>query len=123
MRLLQLAENDSFRDRVERWIKGIDSEIELSGNYADDMREFIEFSLKEAEGLLDSAPSYAYGKVLKLANVSSHAARRKPALVELLGHYVERFIGIMQKVKKALGAVSFSITVSFPFDLYISLSF
>ncbi len=118
-----MAENDSFRDRVERWIKGIDSELKLDEHYLDDVREFIESSLKEAENLSDSAPSDAYGKVLELANVSSHAARRKPVLVEMLGHYVERFIGIMQKVKKSLGALSFSITVSFPFDLYISLSF
>lgn len=118
-----MADNISFGNNVEKWINGIDRELELGEHYLDDMRDFIETSLEEAEAISDSSPSDAYGKVLKLASVGSHTARRKPALVELLSHYVEKFISIMEKVKKALGAVSFSISVSFPFDMFIGLTF
>ncbi len=121
--LLPMADNNSFRDRVERWIKGIDSDLELGEHYLDDVREFFESSLAEAEGSSDSDPAGAYSKVLKLANVGAHAARKKPELVEMLGHFVGRFVTVMEKVKKALGAVSFTLTVSFPFDMSISLTF
>lgn len=118
-----MSEIESFRERAERWVEGLDRDLELGEHYLDDVRDFMESSLKDADSFTDSNPSEAYSRVMKLANVSGHMARKKPALVELLGHYVEKFVDIMNKVKKALGAVSFTITVSFPFDMSISLTF
>lgn len=118
-----MTEGESFRKKVENWFQGIEQDIELGEHYMDDVGEFFETSLKDAESFSESDPAGAYSKVLKLADVGGHVARKKPALVELLGHYVGRFIAVMEKVKKALGAVSFTITVSFPFDMSISLTF
>lgn len=114
---------ETFKDKVEKWIEDFDQELELGEHYLDDVKNYVESSLKDADSFTDSNPSEAYSRVVKLANVSAHMARKKPALVELLGHYVEKFVAIMEKVKKALGAVSFTITVSFPFDMSISLTF
>lgn len=109
--------------RIEDWFSGMSHDIHIGEEDLDDFREYLESSLDDAEKSSGSDPEGAYGKVVKLASVTSHAARRKPLLVDVLTKYVKRFITILEEVKKALGALSFTLTVSFPFDLSISLTF
>lgn len=115
--------DDSFKVRAEKWLKGMEKELEIGEHELDDLKDFMETSLSDADSLSESNPTEAYSRVVKVANVTGHLARKKPALVGLLEHYVDKFIEVMNKVKKALGAVSFTISVSFPFDLGISLTF
>ncbi len=114
---------DSFKERAEKWLKGIYGELEVGENELDQLKDFMESSLREAENYTSSDPSEAYGRLMKLANLSGHLAKKKPVLVELLSHYLQRFVEIMNQIKKALGALSFTIGVSFPFYLSFSLTF
>ena len=114
---------DNLRERIDNWLRGVEKEIEIGEHDAAQLESYLEDQMDDAETSSRTNPEEAYGKVVKLASVASHMARRKPALVDLLNRYVQRFVSVMNTVKKALGAVSFSITVSFPFDLSISLTF
>ncbi len=118
-----MEHDDSFKVRAEKWMKGLEDELEIGEHELDDLKDFVDTSLSDADSLSESNPAEAYSRVVKIANVAGHLARKKPALVDLLEHYVDKFISVMTKVKKALGAVSFTISVSFPFDLGISLTF
>lgn len=118
-----MAPDGNIRKRVEDWLKGIEMDIEIGEQDIDDFQDYLESELRDAENTSATNPSEAYGKVVRLASVTSHAARKKPLLVSVLNRYVQRFVNVMGNVKKALGAESFTITVSFPFDLSISLTF
>lgn len=118
-----MTELGTFDEKVERWIKDLDANIGLGEHYVDDLKMYMEKTLKEIEDISMSDAKEAYGKLIRLAGVGSHAAGRKHELVELFGHYVDHFSKIMEKVRIALGAASYTISVSFPFDMGISLTF
>lgn len=118
-----MADEEDFKSRVESWLRGLKTELEMDEKDLEHLDSYIMESLKDADSSADSDPTGAYSKVVKLANVTGHLARKKPFVVEILGKYVEHFASVMKKVQKALGALSFTISVSFPFDVSISLTF
>lgn len=118
-----MAVEDGFSSRIERWFKGLEKDIEIDERDLEHFDSYIMESLKDADSSADSDPNGAYSKIVKLAGVAGHLARKKPFIVEILGKYIQHFESVMKKIEKALGATSFTITVSFPFDLSISLTF
>lgn len=109
--------------RIEDWFSGAEKELDIG---MEDLHNLDAYLMKEFDDLdstADQDPEEAYGRVVKLAGVCGHAARKRSRLVGLLSKYIHRFISVMNKLQKDLGAVSFSITVSFPFDISITLNF
>lgn len=113
----------SLEERIGNWIKGLERDIEFDDREIHDFEDYITRSLDDAESSVSSDPSHAYSSVLKVASVSGHVARKKPFIVDLLSKHLQHIISVLNEIKKAMGATSFSVTVSFPFDLSISLSF
>lgn len=118
-----MGQDGNLEERVERWIRGLERDIEVGEYDLEDLGSYLDRELDDAQTMSSTDPAGAYGKVMKLANSTGVMARKKPMLVELLGKYVKRFVDVMNEIKKALGALSFTITVSFPFDMSLSLTF
>ena len=114
---------DSFRKKVEDWVNGIENDLDVGIDELHDMENYLKSELDDIESSADADPEGAYGRVVKLAGVCGHAARRKSHLAGIFARYLHRFISIMQKLQKDMGALSFTISVSFPFDLTLSLTF
>lgn len=112
-----------IEERIDNWFRGISGDIEIGESDLDDLEKYLQKELDNAGKLLDTSPAEAYGRVVRLAHATGTMARKKPFIVDLLDKYVQKFVDIMNRVKKALGAVSFTITVSFPFDISLSLTF
>ena len=114
---------EDFSKRVENWLSGVENDLAIG---LEDLQNLDAYLLKEFDDLdsnADQDPDASYGKVIKLAAVCGHAARKRNHLVGMLTKYIHRFITVMNRLQKDLGAISFSISVSFPFDISLSLNF
>jgi hypothetical protein len=118
-----VTDDHKISKKIEDWLSGAEKDFEIG---LDDIRDFDSYigkELDDIDSIVEGDPNTAYGRVMKLAGVAGHAARKRPHIIGLLTGYLHRFISIMKKVQKEMGAVSFTISVSFPFDLGISLTF
>lgn len=118
-----MSSSEEFSKRVEDWLSGIEKDFDVGLEEVGHLDAYLKKEFDALDSSADSNPEDAYGRVVKLAAVCGHAARKKDHLVGLLTRYLHRFISVMRKVEKDMGAASFSITASFPFDLSISLTF
>lgn len=114
---------EEFSKRVDDWLKGAEKDLDIGMEEMGQLDGYLNKEFDDLDSTADQDPEGAYGKVIRVAAVCGHAARKKSHLVGLLSKYVHRFISIMNRLQKDLGAVSFSITVSFPFDISLTLNF
>ena len=114
---------EDFSRRVENWLSGVEKDLDISLEDLQGLDAYLKKEFDDLDASADHDPDAAYGKVVKLAAVCGHAARKRNHLVGFLAKYIHRFISVMSRLQKGLGAISFSISVSFPFDISLSLNF
>lgn len=118
-----MPSDDRISKKIEDWLSGVEKDFDIGLEDLHDLDSYIRKELDDIDSMVEGDPDTAYGRVMKLAGVAGHAARKRPHLVGLLTGYLHRFISIMKKLQKEMGALSFSISVSFPFDMSITLTF
>lgn len=118
-----MSSQEEFYKKIEDWLSGLEKDFDVGVEDVQHLDSYLKKEFDELDSTADQNPDAAYGRVVKLAGVCGHAARRKSHLVSILNKYLHRFISIMKRLQKDMGALSFTITVSFPFDLSISLTF
>lgn len=115
---------DKIRKTMDEWLETGEVEfgdiIEATEKHWD---EFINQEFDAIENDLKTDPGKAYGHVVTLANYTGHAAEKNPRIIKILTGYIRKFIDVMHKLKTLLGAASFSVSVSTPFYLSLSLTF
>lgn len=89
----------------------------------DHWRAFFKKEVGLIEEEVDKEPEKAYGHIMSLFSFIGGSSRKVPRLAKLLAEFVRDITDVMTKIKKALGAESFSITLSVPFDISVSLTF
>lgn len=118
-----MSSEEDFARKVENWLSGIERDFDIGLEELHDLDSYLGKEFDELDSTADQNPEEAYGRVVRVAAVCGHAARKRSHLVGILTKYIHRFISVMNKLQKDLGAVSFSISVSFPFDISLSLNF
>lgn len=114
---------EEVSQRIKDWLEGIREDLQLDDRDLEQLDVFLQQEFDSAETMSDSNPGDAYGRILGIASISSKAASKKPLMIRVFMKYLNRFVNIMNKVQHAMGAVSFSIGVSFPFDIELVLNF
>lgn len=118
-----MSSPEEFSKKIEDWLKGAEKDLDIGVEDMDYLDSYLKKEFDDLDSTADQNPEAAFGRVLKVAAVCAHAARKRSHLVGLLSRYVHRFISVMNRLQKDLGAISFSITVSFPFDISLTLNF
>lgn len=115
---------EKIRGSLDKWLESGEMDVKDFLETADEHWEsFINSEFSKIEDELKTDPEKAYSHLVSLANFTGHAAHKKPRIIRVLSGFIRRFIDVMRKLKTALGAGSFSVTVSFPFDLSLTLTF
>lgn len=115
-------------DRIKKsfgdWLKK--GEVKLR-DLLDTTDEHWRAFLKKEMGLIneevEKEPEKAYGHIMSLLSFIGGSSRKVPRLARLLAEFVKDITTSMTKIKNALGAESFSIILSVPFDISVSLTF
>ncbi len=118
-----MTSGEDFSQRIKNWLDGLATDLKVDEHDFEDLERYLLEEFDYADSMSDTSPGEAYGKILEIANLTSKAAVKEPLLVGLLMKYLQRFVNVMNKVQKAMGAASFSIAVSFPFDIDLILNF
>lgn len=118
-----MVETDDIPNKIKTWLRDLKSEVEDEPHILEELDSYLAKEFDTADSISDSQPEEAYGRILRLADLSSKAASKKPLLIRVFTKYLKRFVNAMTNVQKAMGAVSFTISVSFPFNISLSLTF
>ena len=115
---------DNIKQTLDNWLETGEMDIKDFFEAADEHWEsFISSEFADIDEELKTDPEKAYGHLVSLADFAGHAAEKKPRIVKVLTGFIHKFIDVMRKLKTMLRAESFSISVSLPFYLSLSLSF
>ena len=118
-----MTHDEDFSKRVEKWLSGVEKDFDIGFEELQNLDAYLLKEFDDLDSTVAQDPEAAYGRVVRIAAVCGHAARKRSHLVGILTKYIHRFISVMSKLQKELGAISFSISVSFPFDISLSLNF
>ncbi len=115
---------DSIAQSFEEWLQRGEVRLrDLISATDEHWREYFSREIDQISQEVDDAPERAYAHLLSLVGFAGSNSGKSPRIVKILGEYVRKLADIMGKIAKALGASSFSIIVSVPFDLSIDLTF
>ena len=120
---MDVSSEEDFAKRIENWLSGIERDFDIGVEGLHDLDSYLMKEFDDLDSTVAQDPEAAYGRVVRIAAVCGHAARKRSHLVGILTKYIHRFVSVMSKLQKELGAISFSISVSFPFDISLSLNF
>lgn len=112
------------KDALEKWKSGGD----LDGPMLDDLSEEFEDLLRAeyalAQELADAGrQEEATSQLLQTNAFASAAAQKRPSLVTKLGPVATELRSAVEALARSLGAAHFSVTVGFPADISVSLTF
>ncbi len=115
---------DKIKESFVDWLKHDETKLmEVFGASDEHWMKFMQQEMEEIESEVLKEPEKAYSHLLSLVGFSCRATKDRPRTASLLTSFLRKFKDILGKIKTALGAESFSITFSIPFDVSVSLTF
>lgn len=115
---------EKIKQTLEKWLETGEMDVRDFFEAADTHWEsFISSEFSAIEEEIKTDPEKAYSHLVSLSDFTGHAAQKKPRIIRVLTGFIRKFIDIMHKLKTVLGAQSFSVSVSLPFYLSLSLTF
>lgn len=118
-----MVDLDEIPEKIRKWLEDVGSELKIGEEDLADLEAFLQSEFDKADSVSDSEPTEAYARVIRIADISSRTASKRPFLIRLFMKYLQRFVDVMKRVQKSMGAISFSISVSFPFNVSITITF
>jgi hypothetical protein len=80
-------------------------------------------ALRHVDQVADDDPYLALTQVTALTAIVNHAASREAGLAKRLSDFIQKLKGTLDKIKQAVGAASYTISVGFPISVSVAVTF
>ena len=80
-------------------------------------------AFKHVADIADQDPYLALTHVTTLTAIVNHATTKTDPITARLADYIQKLKGVLDKIKQAVSAASYTITVGFPITVSISVTF
>ena len=80
-------------------------------------------AFQHVDDVADQDPYLALTQATTLTAIVNNAATRTGRLSQRLGDYIKKLQGTLDKIKRAVSAASYTITVGFPINVSIGVTF
>lgn len=115
---------DKIREELEHWLKTGEIRFHaLEETTEEHWKSYFDSELKKIENTVSADPSGAFSHLVTLSDFASRSSEKHPLVVRAITGFMKRMVHILGRVRELMGAQGFSITVSVPFDLSLTLSF